>query len=197
MGSDVRALSHLGWVLTLAALAGGLGWLLAGRPTGPAAEVAGDSLGALAAWLAGTVAPWARDHPGPAALVAAGVVGPPVWSASTPWLPKRPDAARDPVRWFDSDQRRSGFARAQGRCEMEILPGIRCRRSAEHGDHWLPHARGGATSMGNFVAACSTHNLAKSARIPTRGQTARIAWRRRRYFPAGLDRRPGELARRR
>ena len=72
---------------------------------------------------------------------------------------------RDPVRRFTRQQRREGMARAVGRCEMEAGFRRRCSRPAEHGDHFYPWAKGGSTSLQNFVAACAKCNLAKSARI--------------------------------
>jgi 5-methylcytosine-specific restriction endonuclease McrA len=99
----------------------------------------------------------------------------------------------DPVRMYSSQQRIEGFARAGNRCELDgWLPGLRCRRPAQHGDHHHPWSKGGATSMNNFVAACATCNMSKSNRMPAFWQGWLIARRRRRYFPAGVRRRPGE-----
>lgn len=106
------------------------------------------------------------------------------------WLRSGP--SKDPARLFSAEQKRAGHARAGHRCEMELLPFIRCRRPSEHGDHWYPHSRGGATTMGNFVAACSPCNLRKSATMPSRFATARLSARRRRYFPSGVPVRSGE-----
>lgn len=101
--------------------------------------------------------------------------------------------ALDPVRMYSSQQRAEGFARAENRCEMDgWLPGLRCRRPAQHGDHFHPWSKGGATSMSNFVAACATCNMSKSNRMPAPWQGWLIAARRRRYFPAGIPRRPGQ-----
>ena len=99
---------------------------------------------------------------------------------------------RDPKRAFDFDERRVGFSRAGNRCEMSNLLGMRCHRSAQHADHWLPWSKGGRSSMANLVAACAKHNLAKSNRWPTWWQTTWIALRCRGYFPAGYALRPGE-----
>lgn len=103
-------------------------------------------------------------------------------------LPRQID--KDPVRMFTSEQRHSAFARAGGRCEMESLFFIRCRRPAAHGDHWFPHSKGGRTNMRNLVAACAPCNTGKGARTPTAWETTRLEWRRRRYFPEGVERRP-------
>jgi hypothetical protein len=88
---------------------------------------------------------------------------------------------RDPVRRFTRQQRREGMARAGGQCEMEAGLGRRCPRPAEHGDHFYPWSKGGSTSLQNFVAACSTCNRAKGARIPSPAQQLRIEARRRTY----------------
>ena len=102
-------------------------------------------------------------------------------------------ATKDPRRAYSSDERKAGFGRAGGRCEFDAWLGLsRCGRAAEHGDHWWPHSRGGATSMPNLVAGCAWHNRSKGATLPTRGQTRRITRRRRRYFPEGIPLVPGE-----
>lgn len=98
----------------------------------------------------------------------------------------------DPSRLFSASQKNEGFARAGGRCEMDAWLFTRCRAKAEHGDHHFPHSKGGATSMGNFTAACARHNLSKGAKIPTFWQTQRIISRRRRYFPKGITTAAGE-----
>ncbi|WP_426006354.1 HNH endonuclease [Paenarthrobacter sp. NyZ202] len=88
---------------------------------------------------------------------------------------------RDPIRRFSRQQRRTGMARANGQCELESAFGGRCSRPAEHGDHYYPWSKGGATSLRNFAAACSRCNRAKGARLPTPGQQARLEKRRRSY----------------
>jgi hypothetical protein len=98
---------------------------------------------------------------------------------------------RDPQRLFTSGQKQAGGARAAGRCEMENLLFLRCRRPGEHGDHWYPHSKGGASDMDNYVHACAFHNLAKGGRIPSFWETQRLEWRRRRYFPVEHASRPG------
>lgn len=105
----------------------------------------------------------------------------------------RRTSTTDPTRLFTSDQRREGMVRAEYRCEMPKLFGLmRCRRRAEHGDHFFPWSRGGATTIGNYVAACAKCNLAKSNHVPTRFITGLIALRRRRYFPDGIPLQPGQ-----
>ncbi|MEZ2392168.1 HNH endonuclease [bacterium RCC_150] len=92
---------------------------------------------------------------------------------------------RDPLRRFTRQQRREGLERAAGRCEMEGIFHRRCSRQAEHGDHFYPWSKGGATSLQNFVAACAPCNRVKSAKIPTPGQQRRLEQRRLEYFGAG------------
>ncbi|WP_396019844.1 HNH endonuclease [Arthrobacter sp. ISL-95] len=65
---------------------------------------------------------------------------------------------RDPRRRFTRYQRHEGMKRASGRCELEPGFGRRCARAAEHGDHFYRWSKGGATSLQNFVAACSHCN---------------------------------------
>jgi hypothetical protein len=88
---------------------------------------------------------------------------------------------RDPIRRFSPQQRRTGMTRANGQCELESAFGRRCSRSAEHGDHYYPWSKGGATSLRNFAAACSRCNRAKGARLPTPGQLVRLEKRRSSY----------------
>lgn len=108
--------------------------------------------------------------------------------------PTAPGNRRDPRRLFPADVRQEGFRRAGNRCEMESLPGIRCRRQASAGDHWFPHSLGGATTTTNLVAACTRCNSRKRARIPSYGQTLRLEARRRRYFPPGAPTTAGAWA---
>lgn len=99
---------------------------------------------------------------------------------------------KDPTRLFSANQRREGFDRAGGRCELEGSLFSRCRRPAHHGDHWFPWSRGGSTSMANFVAACVKCNLSKGAKVPGSWQTMRLESRRRKYFAPGLNAKAGE-----
>jgi hypothetical protein len=99
---------------------------------------------------------------------------------------------QDPSRLFSANQRAEGFGRAGGRCEMDGFLFMRCKSKAHHGDHHYPWSKGGATSMGNFVAACATHNTSKGAKIPTFFATQRMEARRRKYFPAGINVAVGE-----
>lgn len=99
---------------------------------------------------------------------------------------------RDPVRCFTRQQRREGMARAGGRCELEAGFRRRCSRPAEHGDHFYPWAKGGSTSLQNFVAACARCNRAKGSRIPSPGQQKRLEQRRREYLALDGTVRVGE-----
>lgn len=121
-----------------------------------------------------------------ALVVLAVVLRIPGWIAAVHPHPK------DPQRLFTAQQRRVGFARADGRCEMSVFWFFRCQRRAEHGDHHYPHSHGGATTQANFVAGCSRCNSRKSNRLPGAVQTALIGHRRKRYFPAGTPSRPGD-----
>ncbi|WP_354513017.1 HNH endonuclease signature motif containing protein [Paenarthrobacter sp. 4246] len=76
------------------------------------------------------------------------------------------------------------MTRAKGRCELESRYGKRCTQAAEHGDHFYPWSRGGATSLRNFVAACSQCNRRKGARIPSPGLLTRLERRRASYVGA-------------
>ena len=89
---------------------------------------------------------------------------------------------RDPVRRFTRQQRRDGMVRAGGLCELEAGFRRRCSRPAEHGDHFYPWSRGGATSLQNFVAACARCNRTKGARLPSPSRQRRLEHRRREYF---------------
>lgn len=100
---------------------------------------------------------------------------------------------RDPQRLFDTAQKSEAFSLAGGRCEFETpLLHRRCSRPGRHADHWIPWTLGGASSGRNLVVACAPHNLAKGATVPSRGKTARLARRRRRYYPVGVATRPGQ-----
>lgn len=129
----------------------------------------------------------------------------PVWAAGAGLLilalilraaGSRSEVNKDPVRLYTTAERSSRFAQAGGRCEMDgWIPFLRCRRPAAHGDHFIPWAKGGATSMKNFVSACARCNMSKGAKSPTWAAARRIAWRRRSFFPRGEDRTPGEVYR--
>lgn len=83
-------------------------------------------------------------------------------------------------RRFPSDVRGRVFWLAQGRCEHwgPIFP-FRCRRAANHADHWYAWSMGGKSTDRNAVALCEAHNGSKSAKIPSSVETAYIYIRRR------------------
>ncbi|WP_308208511.1 HNH endonuclease [Microbacterium paraoxydans] len=108
---------------------------------------------------------------------------------------RRRPGARDERRMYTSMERAQGFGRASQQCEYDRWLLWRCTRTAQHGDHFYPWSRGGATSMRNFVAACGRCNTSKGARIPTSSQRLRIERRRRKYFPAGTPVGVGEWVR--
>ena len=93
---------------------------------------------------------------------------------------------------YTTQERHTMFENAGGQCEYAAFGLFRCTRTAEHGDHFYPHSKGGATSMRNGVAACAKCNISKSAKMPSLATRLLIEHRRRRYFPAGLDRHAGE-----
>lgn len=99
---------------------------------------------------------------------------------------------KDPQRGFSGLQKDAGHRRASRRCEMDNWLFMRCRRASEHADHHYPHARGGASSINNLVAACAPHNLRKSAKMPTKLASWRIQHRRKRYFPVTEYMIPGQ-----
>lgn len=122
---------------------------------------------------------WLTQHPWVLALVVATVLAVGVSARNR-------GRQQDPVRAFPEKMRREAFARAGGTCEYARWWG-RCRRTANHADHFYPHARGGASTLANCVAACQWHNLSKGAKLPSRWTRAGIERRRRRYFPPGAD----------
>lgn len=99
---------------------------------------------------------------------------------------------KDPQRMYTKEQRQTCFTRAEYQCEMTAWLFFRCQRTAQHADHHFPHAKGGATSLANAVAACARHNTSKGAKMPTAWDTRLITWRRRSYFPPDSKRRPGQ-----
>lgn len=131
----------------------------------------------------------AFDYPVYVGILALVLLAPMLVGALVSALPRR--IHKDPQRLFTVGQKQAGAARAGGRCEMETLIFTRCRRPGEHGDHWLPHSKGGNSTLDNFVWACARHNLAKGAHWPSFWETSRMEWRRRRYFPASAITRPG------
>ncbi|GEL44888.1 hypothetical protein CHO01_00040 [Cellulomonas hominis] len=101
--------------------------------------------------------------------------------------------AVDPQRMYSPEQRRVIHERAGGQCEYTGWGWQRCRSASEHADHLHPHAKGGATSLRNGVAACAHHNTSKGAKVLARSKIRSLERRRRRYFPKGVDVRVGEM----
>ncbi|WP_281452819.1 HNH endonuclease [Paenarthrobacter nitroguajacolicus] len=87
------------------------------------------------------------------------------------------------------------MVRAGGQCELESGYRRRCTKAAEHGDHFYPWSKGGATSLRNFVAACAHCNRRKSARIPSPGMLTRLERRRATYVGTGMTGAVGERRR--
>lgn len=97
-------------------------------------------------------------------------------------------AAKDPQRLFKASQKAEAGRRCgHGRCEHKEPLWFRCRANGSHGDHIYPHSRGGATTMSNLQLLCPTHNLRKSAHVPSSIYIWRLQRRRARYFPAGVS----------
>jgi heme exporter protein D len=99
---------------------------------------------------------------------------------------------RDPQRMYTPEQRRESFALAGGQCEYTGALLTRCRRPAEHADHLVPWSRGGATSLANCAAACAPCNLSKGAKVLPAWRVRMLVRRRKRYYPADVDRTCGE-----
>lgn len=102
---------------------------------------------------------------------------------------RRPHSRRDAQRQFSSSQRARAQQLCNNRCEGGLL--FRCKNTgALQGDHWFPHARGGATSWQNLVMLCQQCNSKKSDHLPTMAQTRAIQRRRRKgggYVAPGMS----------
>lgn len=102
---------------------------------------------------------------------------------------RRPHNRRDTQRQFSSSQRARAQQLCNNRCEGGLL--FRCKNTgALQGDHWFPHARGGATSWQNLVMLCPQCNNKKSDHLPTLLQTRAIQRRRRKgrgYTAPGMS----------
>lgn len=108
--------------------------------------------------------------------------------ATNAFLARRRQGLRDPQRLYTAEQRRLLFEMCGGRCEHKSVFWLRCRQSASHADHVFPHSRGGATSLENGQGLCAFHNLSKGGKVPSRLYMARLARRRRSYYPPGAPR---------
>lgn len=178
-----------------------IGWFAASRAAGAPpvpvpdpAPVAGGAAG-VTAWVAGrldTLTGWVTTvgNSTPVFLVVLVVV---LVVLTVRAVRARMPVAKDSQRMYSPEQRKEAFRRAGGQCEYTgWLLWTRCRRPAEHADHLYPWSRGGATTLLNCVASCSTHNLSKGAKVLPVWQVRALVRRRRRYFPAGVDPTVGE-----
>lgn len=110
---------------------------------------------------------------------------------------KRSPEERDSVRVYTRQEKNEALTRCRRRCEGTGIF-FRCRtRDGDkgkglQGDHWFPHARGGATTEKNLVMLCPKCNGKKSDKIPLRIQTYALNRRRRkgkgyaREYPYGV-----------
>lgn len=105
---------------------------------------------------------------------------------------RRDTETRDPQRMYTTEQRELGFERAGRQCEYARWHLFRCTRTAQHGDHFIPWSKGGATTLANFVASCPRCNTSKGAKMPTVFDRLMLEARRRRYFPQATPRSAGE-----
>lgn len=67
----------------------------------------------------------------------------------------------DPKRCYDGHDKQALYAKTQGKCPY-------CGTKLEkgfHGDHVVPHSRGGRTTLLNGVGACPSCNLSKSNKV--------------------------------
>lgn len=111
---------------------------------------------------------------------------------------KLPAHRRDETRLFPKSLTNPYYQIAQRRCEGSVagsydkfkIIGLlsRCPGSASHADHWYPHVLGGRTSGYNLVVLCPDCNLSKGGKLPSLAQTWAVQWRRKKYFPEGVDR---------
>ena len=97
----------------------------------------------------------------------------------------------DPQRLFTVAQKTEAGRRCgNSRCEHKNPLWFRCNARGTHGDHIYPHSRGGATTLSNLQLLCPTHNLRKSASIPSVAYIWRLEQRRAKYYPDGV---PGRV----
>jgi hypothetical protein len=132
---------------------------------------------------------WLGDHQALVGLVVGAIVLVGLVRAVRARMPVQ----QDPQRMYTTEERIAVFARAGGRCEYTGFLLTRCRRPAEHADHVHPWSRGGATSLKNCCAACQHCNLSKGAKILPAWRVRLLVRRRKRYYPAGVDRACGQM----
>lgn len=93
---------------------------------------------------------------------------------------KRDRTRRDSQRGYTKSKRNLYSRICNNRCEGTGAFIFRCRnRGNLQGDHWYPHARGGATNVKNLVMLCEHCNNKKSAHVPSLFQTYALYFRRR------------------
>lgn len=92
----------------------------------------------------------------------------------------RSHVRRDARRVYTQREKDEAAAWCKYRCEGTGLL-FRCTKQTKNlqGDHWFPHARGGATTKRNLVMLCPECNKKKSAKVPTPLQTFALRMRRR------------------
>lgn len=92
---------------------------------------------------------------------------------------RKDKSRRDDKRVFTNKEKEKVIRACLQRCEGTGIF-FRCRYKGNdlHGDHWLPHSRGGATSEANLVMLCPACNRKKSDNIPSKAQTIALNWRR-------------------
>lgn len=182
----------------------GLAWFVSNRAPGQSAPVVApagdgggvtgwanmfiDAVAALAAKVTTGVG-WAVAHP----IVPAVVVGLIVIGLLVHLVRSHRPVVQDPQRMYTSEQRKESFGYAGGQCEYTGKLLTRCRKPAEHADHLFPWSKGGATSIANCCASCATHNLSKGANILPSWRVRLLVHRRKRYYPAGVDRACGQM----
>lgn len=80
---------------------------------------------------------------------------------------KRKPHNRDPQRVYTTKIKRTFSSVCQDRCEGGSFI-FRCKTKGNlQGDHWYPHANGGATTPRNLVMLCRKCNGHKSNRLPS------------------------------
>lgn len=92
---------------------------------------------------------------------------------------KRNSKDRDPQRVYTRDIKKSFSEVCHNRCEGGFFI-FRCHNHGNlQGDHWYPHANGGATTSKNLVMLCRKCNSRKSNKIPTLSQSFFLGLRRK------------------
>lgn len=94
--------------------------------------------------------------------------------------PRRDDDSRDEKRVYTRSEKDTALFKVDNRCEGTGYF-FRCRYKGKdlHGDHWFPHARGGATTQQNLVMLCPKCNRKKSDHVPNHFKTKALERRRK------------------